>query len=55
MGYKAKGGKVVRGGKKTLKLYHFTPPYNLPDILRDGILPHTRDGCEDMLPGVDAV
>jgi hypothetical protein len=55
MSYKTRNGKIVRGGKKTLKLYHFTPPHNLPDILRDGLVPHTRDGAEAMLPGVDAV
>jgi hypothetical protein len=53
MGYRTRGGKVVRVGKLTL--YHFTPPYNLPDILRDGIVPQTRDGNAHMLPGVEAV
>ena len=55
MGYKSKGGKLVRAGKPTLTLYHFTSPYHLPSILQDGIVPCTREGHEHMLPGVDAV
>jgi hypothetical protein len=34
VGYKSKRGKIARVGAPTLTLYHFTPPYNLPDILQ---------------------
>ena len=38
-----------------LKLYHFTPPANLPSIVQNGIYPYSREDNAHMLPGAVAV
>ena len=55
MGYKSKNGKMVSTGKSVLTLYHFTPPQNLPKIIKNGIYPHADEKIDDMLPGVMAI
>jgi hypothetical protein len=55
MGYKVKNGKAVRRVPKTLTLYHFTPPQNLPHILSKGIYPFAREENDHMLPGGAAI
>jgi hypothetical protein len=55
MGYKVKNGKAEPRHSKTLTLYHFTPPANLPKILRSGIYPFAKDANDHMLPGGAAI
>jgi hypothetical protein len=55
MTYKTKGGKLLRRTKRARTLYHFTPPANLPSILKKGIYPNPSEEDDCMLPGFVAV